>query len=52
MSTRKKHTAQQRLAFGTKPTAATAWEERYYRLLHIAHGYCSASTCGQDIEGS
>lgn len=32
--------------------AATAWEKRYYRLLHIAHGYCSASTCGQDLEGS
>lgn len=33
-------------------TAATAWEERYYRLMHMAHGYCSASTCGHDIEGS
>ena len=32
--------------------AATAWEKKYYRLLHIAHGYCSASTCGQDLEGS
>lgn len=31
---------------------ADAWEDRYYRLLHIAHGYCSASTCGQDLEGS
>lgn len=31
---------------------ADAWEDRYYRLLHIAHGYCSASTCGQDQEGS
>lgn len=28
------------------------WENTYYKLLHIAHGYCSASTCGHDIEGS
>lgn len=32
--------------------SASAWENRYYRLLHMAHGYCSATTCGQDIEGS
>lgn len=41
-----------RMDIENESTAATAWEKDYYRLLHIAHGYCSASTCGQDIEGS
>lgn len=28
------------------------WRQRHDKLLFIAYGYCSASTCGHDIEGS